>query len=498
MLFSLAACTRAEFGGHVFVVKGGGDVKPAAGERVYLLPYADTAELRSALLKEMVSSQFAEVGPKMTESCKAAALALEAELQKNEAERQTLKSGGDISEEGCTARQKTVDAAQVAFDADVAELQKTLASLREQLSGLTKSYDDKVNSKAAALKAEAERGISLNYKLDDIGWMKVTVKNSTPYCVGETGRLSFNFFQKGIKVGTGSGYESSDTDAYGFELGCFVEANSSRQIDSVRRPEFGSAEDKLLAERHGLKTVTVLYSGYFTFDEVTAPGLMDFFELSSTSSGNRVVWSAKPVNWASIAKKDLQAPETAEIEKIKSEIAQIEATIANLNSAKNLESAKSSVKACFAAKDQLEQNLSTEASLKGYSKVIGKCNVTQQNLMEVWAATAEFEDETSMSFDIPDVAPDRDRVEERFNQLLADKDTRTADVGIDGEYQFKDVPKKKTLLYARYSDNFTEGYWLVSADIAKLEARDLNNNDLIEGDVVDDLLPASDPTRTGG
>lgn len=97
VLFGLAACTRAEFGGHAFVVKGGGDVKPAAGERVYLLPYADTAELRSALLQEMAASQFAEVGPKMTESCNAAAAALEAELQKNEAERQTLKSSGDVS-----------------------------------------------------------------------------------------------------------------------------------------------------------------------------------------------------------------------------------------------------------------------------------------------------------------------------------------------------------------------------------------------------------------
>lgn len=357
-----------------------------------------------------------------------------------------------------------------------------MASLREQLSGLTKTYNEKVDSKAAALKAEAERGVSLSYKFDDIGWMNVTVKNSTPYCVGKTGNVNFSFFQRGIKVGTNGDSAQSDTDGYGFALGCVVKANSSRTFDGprLRRPEIRGAEDKLLAERNNLKAVKVMGSDYFAFDEITAPGMMDFFELSSTSSGNRVVWSAKPVDWASIAKRDMKAPETEEIAKLNTEIAQIEATIANLKSAKNLESAKSSVEACHAANDQLEQNISTEASLKDYSKVIGKCNVTQQNLMEVWATIAAFEGEMPISFDIPDVALDRYRVEERFNQLLADKDTMTADVGIDGKYQFKDVPKKKSLLYARYSDNFTEGYWLVSVDIAKAESKDLNNNDSLK------------------
>lgn len=492
-LLILSACTRAEFGGHVFVVKGGGDVKPAAGERVYLLPYADKAGLRSALLEETISSQFAEVAPRMIESCKAGAAALEKELKTNEAEQQKLQSTGDISEAGCATLEQAQDEAQVIFGAEANTLQQQIEPLRSQLSTLREAYSKKLMARASELKASAEKGVSIRYKPDGIGSMAVTIRNTTSYCVGKPGTITFDFYQKGTNVGRESSWATSDADGYGFDLGCLVKPNSSRIVSEyLSRPSSSGAETKLKAERYDLSTTKVNYSDYFVFDEITSPALGSFFELNSQASGNRVNWTAKPVDWDSVAKRDFTSPETAEIGKLETEISAIEAKIASLASSKNLEASKAKTQACFAANDQLEQNLSSGKALNEYSKKISTCNVTKKNMSDIWFALKDFESTVPMSFMIPDIALSPYAIEERFSEYLTSKGVQTADVGIDGKYLFKDVPKKKALLYARYEDSFTKGYWLVPVDLAKVETKDLNNNDLTEGNVADDLLPTNE------
>ncbi len=470
------------------MVKGGGDVKPAAGERVYLLPYADKDELRSALLEEAISSQFAEVAPRLVESCKAGAAAVEKELQKNQAELQKLQSTGDISEASCSALQVAQGEAKAVFDEEVSEYKRQIAALQSELSGLTNTYSDQLSARASELKANAERQVSLSYVFDIIGY-KVTARNNTGYCVGKPGALEFNFLQKGTVVAKKMEYGvSSDQDEYGFSLGCTVKPNSSRQLTSfLSRPTVSSAEDRLRIERENLKTTKTDYSEYFSFDAIRAPGLFSFYELSSKSEGNRVVWTAKPVEWSSIAKQDFNPPELARIQALEKEITTIEQKISALPSRKILDIAISKADSCVASKAKLDQQTAAEVELKEYSRKLGTCDITKKNMTDVWAALKDFESSVPMTFMIPDIAVDPYLIEERFSEYLTSKDIQTADVGIDGKYQFKDVPKKKVLLYARYEDNFTEGYWLVPIDIAKLEAKDLNNNDLVEGDINESL-----------
>lgn len=220
----------------------------------------------------------------------------------------------------------------------VEPLNKSLTQLSDEKGSLDRKWSERIRTESAALSERAAKSIRAMGRYS-YGDLSVTVSNGSPYCLWRAGEYSFSSSPEGPVVTLYQGATSlgradpeysyqvtNAEDRYGFSKGCFIPPGTSRSFD-VSEPSASSPGARKRAEAEGLR----LRGDYdfdkeFVVDRVT-PENLHFFELRSSTSGNRVDWNATPVDWRKLAEEGLVNEDAARTAELSAQMTKLSADI---------------------------------------------------------------------------------------------------------------------------------------------------------------------------
>lgn len=252
----------------------------------------------------------------------------------------------------------------------VTPLNETLDRLSAEKTELERKWSERIAAQASVLRKQAEGRVTATvgsepYRRD---LLRITVSNGSDYCLWRhvprysgSGRESsdpkFVLFQGTTSFGTAeriyffSGLMSkrieNEKDRFGFDMGCIVPSGAKKSFQ-VEPPDATGPAALRRAEVERLRLRGDSYNRAFVIDRVS-PSDLNFYELSSTTSGNLVNWTAALVNWSSLAEKSLTNEDADRIAELSLQTRLLEADIRTLPVRTDLSKAKAVAGECRSA-----------------------------------------------------------------------------------------------------------------------------------------------------
>lgn len=198
----MSGCSRTEVEGHVYVVKGGGDVRPSAGATVRLIPVANRVDLFYAASKVAFEKATAGIVDELQPSCSAAEEFIGYARNELENEIQELRQRDNVLESECS--ELDAEARRLAIEAEELESlhAERVAAHEEERRLLQAKRAQYVASRAAERRGKVLERITVRGPLQDSGGYRYytgRIRNSSDYCVG--GTIGLELRAKGVKVG---------------------------------------------------------------------------------------------------------------------------------------------------------------------------------------------------------------------------------------------------------------------------------------------------------
>ena len=341
--------------GDVFLVRGSGDVVPAAGRTVYLLPFESELEIFYPAFNEAYEKISEKNKAEILGTCAAAAERIAIDSSKQQSlldeavSRETVPEGGCVVYEDEVNRlSDTVDELTAHYKKKGKELSKEINELeRVKLKKIEKGLDDFVakrvemdsalvnlkrlkNDKLKVMVDAAERDVRDKISVVILRKIKsrystripleIVLRNDSDYCVHE---VSFELSAGGV-VSEEYGRNFKDrVDEYGFKYNCPIPPKGSKAIHVQYDPGFivgnfrvNTPRKRMLVSEMSLETYEHS-GGDFLFP--TESKVIDF-EITTppqkVRSGDQVSYMVEDVDFEQIVKANNKFSEDKEIIKI--------------------------------------------------------------------------------------------------------------------------------------------------------------------------------------
>ena len=468
--------SRTEIEGHVYVVKGGGDVRPSAGATVRLIPLANRVDLFYPASKAAFEKATAGIVDQLQPSCSAADEFIAYARNGVEKEIEEVRQRRNVPDSGCSTLD--AEAGQLAIESQELEdvHAERVATLENELRQLQEKRERHVASQAVELKRKVLDRITVGRLRQEFGSLyKGTIGNSSDYCVG--GTIRFELLAKGVKVGEAE-LASGQADEFGFRTPCVLLPQGRRDA-SAWTLEVDSAEARLLVSQHGLPTTRRGLNARVVPDEIALDRSgIEFFTLDSRQVGSRIEYTATPVDWSqrAIAGKILE--EDGEIDSITGQLAAIEEAHAASPLVESAADARLAARSCAADVAALEGLKTRLSALDSAESDLAACSGVDAG--RAVAALMSLNSEFGQSFEIPDLGDEyaTAAVANVLSTILGDS-VNSTEATIEGAYSFQGVDEGSYLLYSEYADSFVEGFWLKPVVVAGRARLDLNHKSFV-------------------
>lgn len=480
----LSGCSPTEVEGHVYVVKGSGDVQPSAGTTVRLIPVANRVDLFYPASKAAFDEATAGIVDQLQPSCGAADEFIAYARSDLEDEIQEVRQRDSILDSGCSALD--AEAGQLATEAEELENvhAERVAALDDKLRQLQAKRARNVASQAAEQRGRVLERITVGALSSPAAGRLYTgkISNSSDYCIG--GTIGFELLAKGVKVGEEE-LARGQPDEFGFRTPCVLLPKGHR--DAVAWTlDVDSAEARLLVSQHGLRT-TQGFGAHVVPDEIALDRSgIKFFTLNSRQVGSSIEYSATPVDWSQVAIAGRTPEEDGQIASITAQLAAIEKAHAANPLVESAADARLAARSCAANEASLERLTSRLSILESAQSDLATCSGVDAG--RAMAALISLNAEFDQGFEIPDLGDEyaTAAVANVLSAILDDSVTDT-EATIEGAYSFQNVDEGSYLLYSEYADSFVEGFWLKPVVVAGSVRLDLNHKSFVGVGLLDFL-----------
>jgi len=542
-IMALSGCFKQDDVRHAFVIKGGGQVSPAAGAQFRYYPGMSKADFFYEPIQTAYQAATSNLANELLPLCPDARTFLDGESAESEQVVEELKESGGIPLGGCgTIENESAELntqlaqSRIQFDQKIAELQakaseyeaeraplqarvdQQLGSLRTSQQRLEQERQTEIKQRAKDLRSKALSEIEVDISYDDreygfctiIGQADLVIINGSQYDLG-TGSYQITAYKGGEKLNdfVVTNY-STATDDLGFQTGTSLAAGRSYKASFGYVPvRSDTPEGRLFAQQTGLKFEKCGYSSSSAIrpDRFVVNGFIgEFFipDAKPTTEGNRRVYRPKKVDWDAIAInagefsqdaelksvadeiQSFKLPESARINEIdaelranRSQIVQLQTDFANSDLQRQLNTKIEAMDRCEVDSKKLEQANQTSARLASLIKSISTCETPGE-----FDGPAVFGVMQTLNIEFDQLLPipevgESFRVQARSNILSAFVDSEQRISYLGLNGDFR-APAGKGVVLTSYKDNFNDGFWFVDeAELASFH--DLDNKLMREG-----------------
>ena len=476
----ISACSKPTIEGNAFVVKGDGDVKPAAGQTVHLIPLESEVALFYPAAMAAYASATEGLEPQLKPLCESATEFVGRTKQVLEDNLNEIEQRGTVPKIGCTSLEaelnRLVNQTKELNEAHARNISNLQAKIRDIRSRKAR----KVSRRATKLRNEEISAIKVTHAKSDRYFedYQISIGNPTEYCIGKgdfiNGYIGFEIFSKGMMIQSLKSVQFDIyKDKYGFNTKCLIPPKS--HVSGHYSLYMDSAEVKLLVSQHGLP----VKDGKIIPDRAVLRNPV-FYTSSSKQVGARVEYMLKPVDWLKQAVKNVKFSEDAEIQPLEQQVSQLEKTHNSNSLTKSYAQAKSSAESCLADQAAIEKIANDISGIETAGSGFASCLGEKPDTSEIMGALTSLNKKFDQDFEIPNI--DSEYIAEAMIQILMaikGDSSKTTETTIEGAYKFKEVNKDNYLLYSEYADTFVKGFWLKPIVVKEDGRFDLNNNSLV-------------------
>ena len=515
----LSGCSQHSINGNVFVVKENGDIKPAAGQTIYLIPLESRADLFYPVAMAAYATVTENLRDQIELSCKAATQFITHAKSELEADLSEIKQKGTVPEDGCSNLEaeanRLSDKAKKLNEAN----SESVSSLEAKLRDARKRLSRKVNRKAEELKNEALSRIEVRlvgHKYSN--YYQVIIKNSSNYCLVAISDYGFlkpivlELYSKGIKIGEDMVFEdtvfSTAEDEFGFNTGCHVLPQTIR-AEIVAAPSYPfDPEEKLLLSQHNLPIVPVSNNNFQMHirpDEVVLKkDNIGLYKLSSKKQGSAIKYTTTSIDWSKLAIADTKFAEDDEIQLLQKQLSRIKREHDAHPLIKSYTQARSAAESCTSDQADIQQIMEDMSSINMIESELASCFGKESEPGKAMAALISLNNEVknaalwerlrargkavaalislniNQEFEIPGFENEYlIRAVTNVVNIVLDGSIKKVDITIEGAYTFQEIDRGSYLLFSEYADSFINGFWLKPIVVKEDEQFDLNNNSFV-------------------
>ena len=474
------ACSQSEIEGHVYIIKGGGDVKPSAGETVRLIPLKDRPDLFYPASMAAFKTVTGGLGDQLDPSCRSAGEFIAHTRNGLETERDYIQPRDNIPDSGCSDLE--AEAERLASEAE--EMEKAhserVTALENELRETRNRRSQKVISRSQQLKNKALERItigSLRSASYGRGRYTGTIHNSSDYCVG--GTIEVELYSKGVKIGDGREY-GNQKDQFGFAVPCLVLPQASRDA-FASAPDASSPESRLLISQHDLPTAGPSILSHIRPDEMTLiKNGIEFFNLVSKQEGSKIEYTRTPVNWSELAVAGMTLEEDTQIASIANRLSRINEAHDAHALTKSHADARSAVQSCAADESAMQLLTDRLSALNEAESELAACTEDDADASRAISALISLNADFDQRFEVPEIEEEylAAAVGNVLSAILDDSVKRT-EATIEGGYEFQGINRGNYLLYSEYADSFVQGFWLKPIIFEGSSRFDLNHKSFV-------------------
>ena len=510
----LSGCSQHSINGNVFVVKENGDIKPAAGQTIYLIPLESRADLFYPVAMAAYATVTENLRDQIELSCKAATKFITHAKSELEADLSEIKQKGTVPEDGCSNLEaeanRLSDEAKKLNEAN----SESIASLEAKLRDARKRLSRKVNRRAEELKNEALSRIEvrlLGHKYSND--YQVIIKNSSNYCLVAISDYGFlkpivlELYSKGIKIGEDMVFSTAE-DEFGFNTGCHVLPQTIR-AGIVAAPSYPfDPEEKLLLSQHNLPIVPVSNNNFQMHirpDEVVLKkDNIGLYKLSSKKQDSAIKYTTTSIDWSKLAIADTKFAEDDEIQLLQKQLSRIKREHDAHPLIKSYIQARSAAESCTSDLVDSQQIMEDMSSINMIESELASCFGKESEPGKAMAALISLNNEIknaalwerlrarrkavaalislniNQEFEIPEFENEYlIRAVTNVVNIVLDGSIKKVDITIEGAYTFQGIDRGSYLLFSEYADSFINGFWLKPIVVKEDEQFDLNNNSFV-------------------
>jgi hypothetical protein len=486
MTILTAGCQKPFIEGDAFITKGPGDIKPAAGQTVYLIPSASSAEVLRGALQGKLNEQQRLVESGIQQSCQKASDFLAARTKLIADEEHAIDSSlREKRSPECSGAQIEFDKLDSATQRKRGEIRQNTADLESRLRELQMKKTIEVSRIATSLQDKASNEVLIRIYPEFAGYFRIGIENRSQYCLKEINKLEFSIKGRAIQVREpfffNSGILGTERDQYGFETGCGLSPQSTRRIDGLFNAPSVRSDPRLALTASEFNLP--IKDGYLMPDSVK--GTFRFAEGPFVrKEGDRLTYSTKNVDFSSIAANSAKFPEDREIEATRSRIAKIErdSEMDNLNATRSEALRRLNVcKSDQVEHASLEKRLESlradrdlAANLTGKLKNCLAPKSDEETAQTTFRLIAE-KFRVRYSVEKREALSGKASVELLMEHLKGEGVAKV-DASINGSFKFIDVKNGSYVLFATHGTPSAGGFWLAPVQVNGNLKFDLNNN----------------------
>ena len=480
--------------GHVYLTKGGGDVNVAAGKTVYLIPEASIENLLFREVSKVSKDIDSNVKEAAHKTCNEAVKYISEKIELNKNELNELNKAKEIELMNCAPVEETITKKTKEVESYAKEFNQKRKELSEELNSLLATKKSAVRKKANEIKKQQIDKLKIrimNYSLNDSGYTKIKITNTSEYCVKDLKKLSF--YSKNKKVSSTSYFMTSNKeDKYGFDMKCIIPPGMSLTASPTNGTSDVNydAEDKLFAETHKLP----ITNGHIVIDKVKIESIGDVnFHTKPVGkkNGKKIVYTTKDVSFNDLALNRYKYAQDKKIKGLKKSIAKLD-NERNQNKdfqiikEKNIELSQCKLnnekyKEYYKA---LEDNAAIGNTLNVYTNDLKVCRNMNSDFGKAERTLINVNQKYSTSFSIYkniDLSKYKSLIKDRISNSVIGMNITKVDADISGKFSFGKVKAGNYFIYTTYQDSFNEVFWLSPIALKGEVGFDLNNNNLKYG-----------------
>ena len=476
---SLAGCGKSDIQGNAFVVKGGGDIHPAAGRTVYLIPEKSVDSLFARAIKDVTPAIMESYTAAIKPMCAPAKDAVTLLNETYKTKLQGIKNKENIPPSGCTSLQEDVVGLNGIFKEIRGRHLDKIAGIKSEIEDQKAKRDIRIKNHAKDLRKQALKKVRINFEPDDSGYMVgVTLFNGTEYYIKN--KAVGDVLSKGVKIGivemtTRATYIE---DRFGFKMDFVVSPNSKApKGNAVMSSFFGigvqfKPEMRLLVAKHGLPVNT---NGYIVPNEIITTDVRFGHKPTKTKAGNIIKYSSKDVSFFEIASKN-KYPEDFRIAALTKSLDKENKTYNNSDTYNDYSIAKTKADSCKVDKEAVATTNKNQTALGQIAVEVDSCLTGGVNTKKLYQALVSLGGMTDSPkpHDVSSLINEASA--KHIVKIVTGEDSRKVDTTINGLFKFKEVPNGEYLLFSDYKDSFVNGFWLTPISVNEDAQFDLNNN----------------------
>ena len=470
----LCGCFEYDLTGDAYIVKGAGDIKPVAGQKVFLLPYENEIDF----LHEAATSAYGVASSQMTSEldplCKRGLEIAGNKKEKLNEELTKLKNKNTVPQGGCASLQSSIDTLSQKTETIKKDYEGKLSQLNSKLASLQKSKNEKVKKDANSLQKKIESKVKIKL-MNQGGYSgydyEYTVINETDYCVSIK---SVEVFSKNHSINRETGFYENRKDKYGFDTGCDVLPQTNRNYkDMIILAKIDSPEEKMLLEDG--KILRYKNTDYPKITNISIDYKLT--NMTSKKDGSKVNYNHSDVSYSDLAEKNNKYSEDSEISEVKKNISGLKNQHESNQDIKELISLEKNLSECRGDEEKIS---ATETILSEFENIISSTSSCGKNgnVASAVSAIETLNKNHGAKIELPDI---QESYTKETLVVLANKmgESLQAKTTIQGAYEFKKLKKGKYLLYTEYSDNFNSGFWMKPIEISDNMKVDLTNDEMV-------------------